>query len=269
MFDLNRLLSLKPTHTATDFNAMLNWKLLRGSHEFPGPDGGTCVNEAAIVAAGYPYKSVQSIDDCPSSFSRPMALFAMCLNDAVDDELRQDILLPFVTRLAGSADAPAVERERAQFIMMRIVTDILAPMLDRAGHGKLAARASAIKTQHDFDEFARLVRDELMTTTDHRIMGACGHAADAADQWHASRATDIVLCASRLLGELSPIAEHLAPGARGHGAARDVYRQAAAILDAALKIGKQADPLGPEVAAARLADARREAAAVQTSAMVL
>jgi hypothetical protein len=108
-----------------------------------------------------------------------------------------------------------------------------------------------------------------MTTTDHRIMGACGHAADAADQWHASRATDIVLCASRLLGELSPIVEHLAPGARGHGAARGVYRQAAAILDAALKIGKQADPLGPEVAAARLADARREAAAVQTSAIVL
>ena len=71
---------------------MLNWKLLRGSHEFPGPDGGTCINEAAIVAAGYPYRSVQSIDDCPSSFSRPMSLFAMCLNDALDDDLRQELL---------------------------------------------------------------------------------------------------------------------------------------------------------------------------------
>jgi hypothetical protein len=266
MFDLNRLLSLKPTPAATDFNALLNWKLLRGSHEFPGPDGGTCVNEAAIVAAGYPYKSVQSIDDCPSSFSRPMALFAMCLNDAVDDELRQELLLPFVMRLAGSADAPAVERERAQFIVMRIVSDILSPMLARAGHAKLAARAAGVKTTRDFDEFARLVRDELATATDHRLMGACGHAADAADQWHASRATDIVLCASRVLGELAPIAECLTPGPRGRQAADGVYRQAAAILDAALRIGKQADSLGPEIAAERLANARRDAAAAQTAA---
>ena len=31
------------------FEHILNWKLLRGSHEFPGKDGGTCINEAAIV----------------------------------------------------------------------------------------------------------------------------------------------------------------------------------------------------------------------------
>ena len=91
MFDLNRLLRARSSRPAVDFNAMLNWKLLRGSHEFPGPDGGTCINEAAIVAAGYPYRSVQSVDDCPSSFSRPMSLFAMCLNDALDDELRQEV----------------------------------------------------------------------------------------------------------------------------------------------------------------------------------
>ena len=35
------------------FEHILNWKLLRGSHEFPGKDGGTCINEAAIVAAGF------------------------------------------------------------------------------------------------------------------------------------------------------------------------------------------------------------------------
>src|SRR5437763_1164699 len=76
MFDLNRLLSLRPSHSAdmktnANWNTILNWKLLRGSHEFPGRDGGSCINEAAIVAAGYPYKAVQSIDDCPSTFSRP------------------------------------------------------------------------------------------------------------------------------------------------------------------------------------------------------
>jgi hypothetical protein len=35
------------------FETILNWKLLDGSHDFPGPDGGTCINEAAIVAAGF------------------------------------------------------------------------------------------------------------------------------------------------------------------------------------------------------------------------
>jgi hypothetical protein len=34
------------------FNHILNWKLLVGSHEFPGKDGGTCINEAAVIAAG-------------------------------------------------------------------------------------------------------------------------------------------------------------------------------------------------------------------------
>ena len=45
MFDLNRLLRARSSRPAVDFNAMLSWKLLRGSHEFPGPDGGTCISK--------------------------------------------------------------------------------------------------------------------------------------------------------------------------------------------------------------------------------
>ena len=37
---------------ADGFGHILNWRLLAGSHPFPGPDGGTCINEAAVVAAG-------------------------------------------------------------------------------------------------------------------------------------------------------------------------------------------------------------------------
>ena len=44
------------------FDHILNWKLLRGSHEFPGKDGGTCINEAAVVAAGF--KSIGAIRQC-------------------------------------------------------------------------------------------------------------------------------------------------------------------------------------------------------------
>src|SRR5712692_8456993 len=118
MFDLNRLLNVMSFHfgATADFQRMLDWKLLRGSHEFPGPDGGTCINEAAIVAAGYSYRAVHSIDDCPASFSRPIAMFALCLNDLLEDAPRQGLLLPFVTRLDGTADSPKVEMARADMM---------------------------------------------------------------------------------------------------------------------------------------------------------
>ena len=55
------------------FEEIVNWKLLKGSHKFPGPQGGTCINEAAIVAAGFEYKEIKSAHDCPPCFSRPIA----------------------------------------------------------------------------------------------------------------------------------------------------------------------------------------------------
>src|ERR1700704_300253 len=129
MFDLNRLLnvmSFQPDAPA-DFQRMLDWKLLRGSHEFPGPDGGTCINEASIVAAGYPYRAVYCVKDMPASFSRPISMLALCLNDTLEDELRQDLLMPFVARLGGSADTPKVEMMRAELMLQRTVAEILAP----------------------------------------------------------------------------------------------------------------------------------------------
>jgi len=54
------------------FDHILNWKLKVGSHTFPGKDGGTCINEAAIIAAGFDYQPVKSVDEMPSCFSRPI-----------------------------------------------------------------------------------------------------------------------------------------------------------------------------------------------------
>src|SRR5918998_6964847 len=92
------------------FGYILDWELQQGSHTFPGKDGGTCINEAAIVAAGFPYQPVGSVENMPDCFSRPICRFALRMNDAATDEQRQQ-LLPFVARLA-CADAPEVERER-------------------------------------------------------------------------------------------------------------------------------------------------------------
>src|SRR5262249_13420332 len=119
MFDLNRLLNVLSPRAEATFHRMLDWKLLRGSHEFPGPDGGTCINEAAIVAVGYPYRAVYCVKDLPASFSRPIAMLALCLNDTLEDDLRQELLMPFVTRLAGSADSPKTEMTRAELMLQR------------------------------------------------------------------------------------------------------------------------------------------------------
>jgi hypothetical protein len=96
------------------FEHVLNWKLKQGSHPFPGKDGGTCINEAALVAAGFEYRPIRAAEDMPACFSRPICRLAMRLNDEASDSDRQR-LLPFVTRLA-CADAPEVERARAAYI---------------------------------------------------------------------------------------------------------------------------------------------------------
>src|ERR671921_232306 len=96
------------------FDHILNWRLKQGSHTFPGQDGGTCINEAAIVAAGFPYQPVRTVEDMPACFSRPICRLAMQLNDEADEEERQQ-LLPFVARLA-CADTVEVERRRAAYI---------------------------------------------------------------------------------------------------------------------------------------------------------
>jgi hypothetical protein len=100
------------------FEHILNWKLRGGSHDFPGPDGGTCVNEAAIVAAGFKYRAVTGARDCPRCFSRPVAAYALVLNDTMPEALRQELLLPFVVRLAGTADTLTIERARASFMCL-------------------------------------------------------------------------------------------------------------------------------------------------------
>lgn len=114
----------------TELHKLLNWKLLSGSHDFPGPEGGTCINEAALVVAGFPYKKIGSASDMPSCFSRPISAFAIQINDSMNDEFRQK-LIPFVTRLAGSADKPEVEQARARMMVLRTVREIVAPVFDK------------------------------------------------------------------------------------------------------------------------------------------
>src|SRR3954449_5370948 len=100
------------------FDHILNWKLLGGSHQFPGKDGGTCINEAAVVAAGFEYRPIRNAAEMPKCFSRPICHFAMALNDEARGRDRQR-LLPFVTRLA-CADSDDIEQQRQTYISSRM-----------------------------------------------------------------------------------------------------------------------------------------------------
>ncbi len=88
------------------FDPILNWRLLPGSHAFPGPDGGTCINEAA-VGGGPALPGDPLLGRLPALLLGPLAAYALGLNDAMPDAERPR-LMAFVLRLAGSADSEAV-----------------------------------------------------------------------------------------------------------------------------------------------------------------
>src|ERR687886_357692 len=100
------------------FDHILNWTLKKGSHQFPGPDGGTCINEAALVAMGFEYRPIAAAWQMPDCFSHPICRLAMLLNDSVSDTERQR-LLPYVTRLA-CAGTPEIERQRDAYIQAQM-----------------------------------------------------------------------------------------------------------------------------------------------------
>jgi hypothetical protein len=111
----------------SQLRALLSWKLLKGSHEFPGPAGGTCIIEAAIVAAGREYTEVESAYDFPEDFSWPLGWYLMRVNDWLPDEPRQR-LIRFVPRLPGSADTEQIEDERLDLIVRETIACIV-PLL--------------------------------------------------------------------------------------------------------------------------------------------
>lgn len=138
-----------------NFDKILNWKLLSGSHEFPGPDGGTCINEAAIVAAGFEYKAVSSPQDLPPCFSQPIAKLAMTINDFMPDDLRQK-LMKYVCRLAGSADIEEVEKRREALqndILGAGLEDVLRTVDRSSMIQSVVNRYVGMKRQRNFSSF--------------------------------------------------------------------------------------------------------------------
>jgi hypothetical protein len=256
---LNRMPSTPQTTPAFDFTHMLNWKILRGSHEFPGPDGGTCINEAAIIAAGYPYRPVRRIDDCPPSFSRPLALYAMCLNEIVlGDDFRQELLLPFVSRLAGSADSLEVEMARVGLIIQRTVATILPEALERAGCDRDARRCRAAGTIRDAVAAVKQLSSRNWHARSPHLIGLINSISMAVEDHLAYRAVDAAQYAGTAIADVAEIVGSAGDDAAPRGV-EAIYRRAAALLDAALRIGNQAEPIAPLTVVGRMQRARQPA----------
>jgi hypothetical protein len=265
MFELKKFLNLNSFRAFgaafAGFDNILNWKLLRGSHYFPGPDGGTCVNEAAIVAAGYPYCAVRSIEDCPASFSRPAATYAMFLNDLIEnDELRRHVLMPFVTKLEDSADGQEGEKARAELIVLRTASAILAPALLRLGFFEASEKIRVIGSPYDLIE----LKHELFSAAIHWpappswMDQALSELADAAYACLRSDFVGAAKCAAIVAANVA-LGMQRASNRRGHRAMARVYHQAGEILGSALKLGKQGGVIGTE-APERLERVKRKAA---------
>ncbi|HLL28717.1 MAG TPA: hypothetical protein VKT73_13835 [Xanthobacteraceae bacterium] len=266
MFAFNRLLSLNPFRAKAaafhDFDRMLNWRLLRGSHVFPGPDGGTCINEAAIIAAGHPYRPVRSIEDCPKSFSRPMAAYALFLNDLIEwDSLRNSVLMPFVTRLEGSADEAEVEKKRAELIVLRTASTVFSSALTYHGLFEAAGKLRKLETPDDLMRVAQGLFGSREKRSDMPTLWMTQALAELVEAARACTRGDLATAAKSAAIATGNIAQGMQRTSvrRGHRALARVYREAREILAAALKLGK-ADSLDIGLAVERLAKAKRAAA---------
>jgi len=201
------------------FENIQNWRLLRGSHNYPGPDGGTCIGEAAIVAAGFAYRAVHGHGDCPPCFSPVVASYAIRLNDAMSDDLRQHLLMPFVTRLAGTADTPEREIERARYVAIQTAKRIMPNGLRLEGGETHLLRCEQIDQ----------VNAAPFTATRFAIW-----AAEVAK--NTAEAADAAYVAADAVADYAAAFDHVVAG-------RTIFSIATAILDEAIKLGNQAQPI--------------------------
>lgn len=141
---------------------LLDWKLLTGSHEWPGPDGGTCINEAAIVVAGFHYSPVGGPEDFPPCFSTELGMLLLSLNDALSDERRQK-LMRFVLRLPGSKDVAKVERRRCRFLH-----DAILGLLVKYGL-PLDSMSSQLRSLDDRRVFAGQAGETIGAASEHHL----------------------------------------------------------------------------------------------------
>jgi hypothetical protein len=155
--------------------------LAKGAHEYIGAIGPVCLLEAAIVAAGFPYRPVYSRADVPDCFSPSLSAYGIQLNEASPDHLRQDLLAPFLTKLPFTTSTVEVEAARAAFIALETCRRIISPFCrDVLKHGAGADLLAQCTTLEDAYHASELVDAETRGDGKWNIVilarTACSHA---------------------------------------------------------------------------------------------
>ena len=169
----------------------------------------------------------------------------MYLNDFMMPKVRNELLVPFVTRLPGTSDAPWIEEERARLIVIETVRRIVAAEYDEVWcKPKLAEKCRAVRL---FEQVSpALAKAQAMLPLectkqalkglrgcrhpDLRIGAACAAAAQAAARSFRNRF--------------------------GPGADRKIWEMAALILEEAILLGRNDGIDDPAAAAERLERAK-------------
>ena len=258
--------SIKP------FVDMCDWELKNGSHPWPGPGGGTCINEAAIVAAGFEYKSIRTASDCPPCFSYVISAYLIGLNDALNHTQRQK-LMRFVTRLSGSADTPEIEQARLDYIVIETIRRVLAMTLDAAGFADDAASCRAVSTPHDASLVTAIAFGHTNAAagaakaryreTCHAVRAAYNAAFSAQGGRPSYGAAYAIQAASHAV-KATCSAKAVRAAVKPDGAAQAViiYDHCIAIVEGALAIGKQATDIDAALVVERMNSIRISEAAL-------
>jgi hypothetical protein len=127
----------------------------------------------------------------------------------------------------------------------------------RAGFDDLARQCRALATPDELIAVARSLRSSTAPGVHLLLVAACDSAADAAHQSASGRPSEVVRCLAHVIGDVAAVIADAAPPAARDRATAKIFRQAAAILDAALKIGNKADAVGAQAVARRMEAAKR------------
>jgi hypothetical protein len=228
-----------------DFQQLANFRLAKGCHKQPNARGDICLMEAAAIAAGFAHRAVIDAFSLPRCFSVPLADYAIHFNDMMPAWLRNELLTPFVTRLAGTSDHPLVETERAEFIVIATARRIVAAEYDEIWHEPtVAAKCRAARSLPQV--YA------AMTEAIGALPSDCAKwVTDAHNRCFSRPILVGASCAAAAKAAAHAFRDHL-----GRRADRKIWELAAGILDDAIRLGRHDGIDDHEAAVERLERAK-------------
>jgi hypothetical protein len=222
-----------------DFEALARLSLREGAGG-GDPRNGLCVMELVSWISGD-----DRVTDEPACASPHLTGFAIALNDSAITGQVRDSMKPLAFLLVNTRD-PGRERQRSDHLLRESAHRLLAPLLSEFGLDAEAHRLRSASTRRDILQAARGAEAALSNVArsvawaNARASAARLREAAGGDQRKAPVSLrDSVYCA---LTALDDVEARLA-----------LWREAHAILIAAIKMGKHSDPNAPLVIR-RLAD---------------